>query len=374
MKAVSPLVLRSRQVCSAPIFYFLKIGQFYGTLIPCHDVGLNLIKKDMKSYLGIDISKGSFVVAYPSSVKEGAYDLRTFQNTEEGIAQFQATVLPHHHCVLEATGTYSMGLTDALCEAGTDTSVLNPKQSHGFAQMMMMTVKTDAKDAKMLARYGAQLNPPLYKLPNRIILILKQKRQTLRQLTKQKVVWQNVDHAMEFMPELDTQCQAVRERMIKVLEQEMAALKTEMYQITKEAHEHLMDKIMTVNGVGKATALALIVCTGGFKNFENAKQLSKFLGLCPTFQQSGTSIRKYGQITRSGDPNARAMLYMASLNAIQYNHACKELYYRLRRNGKPAKLALVAVMNKLVKQIFAVVKSDKDFDNTLYEKIHTQKS
>ena len=68
-----------------------------------------------------------------------------------------------------------------------------------------------------------------------------------------------------------------------------------------------------------------------------------------------------GRIARSGDPDLRALLYMCAVTAIRYNQACKAFYLHLKEKGKASKLALVAVANKLLRQIFAVVKQDQDY-------------
>ena len=95
-----------------------------------------------------------------------------------------------------------------------------------------------------------------------------------------------------------------------------------------------------------------------FTYFDNAKQLSRFIGICPTIEQSGTSINIRGHINRNGDETLRSMLYVAAWSASQHNKACKECYQRLRGNGKSGKVAMIAVANKLVRQAFAVVTSN----------------
>jgi len=85
-------------------------------------------------------------------------------------------------------------------------------------------------------------------------------------------------------------------------------------------------------------------------------------GLAPTEHSSGTSIHGKGRIYKKGGKNLRDVLYMCSMSAIKTNPACKALYERLRANGKTGKQALIAVCNKLLKQVFAVVKN-----NTLYQ-------
>ena len=105
-------------------------------------------------------------------------------------------------------------------------------------------------------------------------------------------------------------------------------------------------------------ATSLIIATGGFSFFENPKQISRYIGICPTYQQSGTSVNIKGSINRNGDTSLRSMMFLASITAIRCNSACKEFYTNLKDKGKPSKLALIAVANKLIRQAFAVVKSE----------------
>ena len=61
-----------------------------------------------------------------------------------------------------------------------------------------------------------------------------------------------------------------------------------------------------------------------------------------------------GHINRNGDEHLRSLLYVASWTALRYNMACRECYLRLKANGKPSKVALIAVANKLVRQAFTI--------------------
>jgi len=122
--------------------------------------------------------------------------------------------------------------------------------------------------------------------------------------------------------------------------------------------------LQTIPGISKKSALELIIVSGAFKNFTSAKQFSAFIGLCPCLNESGTSIRGYRGISRIGDKNIRATLYMCSLAAKVYNKACQELYERMVAAGKAKKVALVAVMNKLLKQVFGIVNSGEVYTSS----------
>ena len=122
-----------------------------------------------------------------------------------------------------------------------------------------------------------------------------------------------------------------------------------------------MDLLTSIKGIGDEIASALIIATGGFTYFSSAKQISRFLGLCPTYQQSGTSVNVKGHINRNGDTYLRSQLYIAAVSCIRFNTACRELFERLKAKGKSGKVAIIAVANKLIRQAFAVVTNNRPY-------------
>ena len=138
-------------------------------------------------------------------------------------------------------------------------------------------------------------------------------------------------------------------------------MQQEMEEVVFEVFDRQLKALTSIKGIGVTLATALIIATGGFTYFDNAKQLSRFIGICPTVEQSGTSINIRGHINRNGDENLRSQLFIAAWSASRYNKSCKECYERLRSKGKPGKLAMVAVANKLVRQAFAVVTSNTSY-------------
>ena len=122
-----------------------------------------------------------------------------------------------------------------------------------------------------------------------------------------------------------------------------------------------MDLLTSIKGIGVTLAAALIVATGGFTYFDNAKQLTRYLGLSPIYQQFGTSVNVKGHINQNGDSNLRSQLYVAAFSSLRCNAECKACFDRLRSNGKPGKVAVVAVANKLIRQAFAVGTQGKPY-------------
>ncbi len=310
-------------------------------------------------YVGIDISKATFVAAFPH---EKGYRTETFRNDVKGIRKFVSKLDPSlHHCVMEATGNYCFLLLYLLDKASVRSSLINPKRIKNYARVMMSVTKTDAKDACLIADFGERFRPQPYKFPSEQIMLLKQKKAVLRQLQKQLTATRNLLSSLEPLPVKDKKCVHSLRQTISFLEKQIKYMQQEMEEVVSEVFDKQLRALTSIKGIGVALATALIIATGGFTYFDNAKQLSRFIGICPTIEQSGVSINVRGHINRNGDESLRSMLFVAAWSASQYNKACRECYQRLRGKGKSGKLAMVAVANKLVRQAFAVVTSNTSY-------------
>lgn len=311
------------------------------------------------TYVGIDVSKTTFVVAYSS---DKASKTKTFRNTVKGVHEFIQTISSAgHHCVLEATGNYSSLLVYLLSQAGITVSLENPLKIRNFARVMLSVTKTDETDALLIALYGEKMQPAPYRLRSDAILTLKQKRTVIRQLKKQLIATRNLKGSMEALPFFDPKCRKTIEKTIAFLEKQIKGLEEELSSLAQSEYKKQMDLLTSIKGIGITLAAALIMATGGFTYFDNAKQLTRYLGLSPTYQQSGTSVNVKGHINRNGDSSLRSQLYVAAFSSLRCNTECKACFDRLRSNGKPAKVVVIAVANKLVRQAFAVVTQGKPY-------------
>lgn len=311
------------------------------------------------TYIGIDISKATFVAAFPV---ERGYRTETFQNDIKGIRRFISKLSSDtHHCVMEATGNYCFLLLYLLDKVGIKASLVNPKKIKNYARVMLSVTKTDAKDACLIADFGERFKPEPYKFPSEQIMLLKQKKTVIRQLQKQLTATKNLYTSLEPLPVKDKKCIKSLKQTMAFLEKQIKYMQQEMEEVVSEVFARQLKALTSIKGIGVTLASALIIATGGFTYFDNAKQLSRFAGICPTIERSGTSINIRGHINRNGDENLRSMLYVAAWSASRHNKACRECYQRLRSNGKSGKLAMIAVANKLIRQAFAVVKSNSSY-------------
>ena len=310
------------------------------------------------TYIGIDVSKDSFVSAYSS---KSGYTTKSFPNTTSGVRRFISSLPEDCHCVMEATGNYSMLLLYLLQQADITVSMENPQKIKHFARAMLSTTKTDEIDAKLIAMYGEKMEPAPYKIPSESIILLKQKRTVLRQLKKQLLMMTNLHESMAVLPKQDPTSKASIEQTIRFLRKQISKMEEEITNISNKEYKRQMTLLTSIKGIGDTIASALIIATGGFTYFSSAKQISRFLGLCPTYQQSGTSVNVKGHINRNGDTYLRSQLYIAAMSSIASNSACREAFLKMKERGKSGKVALIAIANKLIRQAFAVVTNNRPY-------------
>jgi transposase len=317
------------------------------------------------TYLGIDVGKDNLVIARPL-VEEGRkpFFIERLSNNVDAItawlSELDATAV---HVVFEATGSYSYRLAYCLDLADMPYSLITPKQSHGFAETLKIVSQNDDRDAILLSLYGSTHQPERTALVNEQLHQLRQKRHHLSSLITQKQAIDNQLHALEFDPRADETVQQSLQTIQQILETQIETFKKDLYDLDDEQYGHIYQKLIQIKGIGPASASALIIATNGFANFDSAKKVCKFIGTVPKTKESGKSVKINKGIIKTGVPYLRAILYNAAKSAKQWNTACKELYDRLRKKGKPHKVVMVAVINKLIKQAFAIVKKNVDFDN-----------
>lgn len=307
----------------------------------------------IKNYVGIDISKLTFDVAICNS--ESKYKYFKFTNDLEGFT----SLLTHLDslesiCVMEASGPYYLRLASFLSEKGIGVCVINPLIIRRFSQMRMSRTKTDKKDAMLIAEYGKTESPSLWQPEDKYVLQLKQMQAYLEQLNKNRTGLIRQNEAFSQNPSQSLEVIESLNSLINKIDQEIDVIEKKMKSLIQTYHKEMYDQLQSIPGLGRKTALFLIVITGGFRKFENHKQLASYIGISPRIFESGTSVKGRAKICKMGMSKIRAMLYVCAWSAKKCNKACKELYDRLVENGKSKKLALIAVVNKLIKQAFAI--------------------
>ncbi|MDE2863058.1 MAG: IS110 family transposase [Chloroflexota bacterium] len=290
-------------------------------------------------YVGVDVSKDSLDVAAGS---EGS--VWRFANTPAGIRKLLRRLgsLLVALVVLEATGGYEDRLADALDEAGHALAVVNPGRIRGLARATGVLAKTDAIDARMIARYGEVVKPPARARPTgkvHALMALVGRRDQL--LTMQAAERSRLEVVSDSTVRGDIR-RAIDGlgRRIKALEDRIAAV------IAADRELKARNDLLTsVPGVGPTLASTLAACLPELGSLDN-KAIAALAGVAPFSRDSGRTSGK--RFIWGGRSQVRKVLYMGALVAAKHNPVIREFYQRLVESGKPKKLALTACMRKLL--------------------------
>ena len=293
---------------------------------------------EQELWIGIDVAKAWLDVA-----SAGAEAVRRVANDADGIAALVAALSARvpQLVVLEATGGYERAVTAALAVAGIPVAVVNPRQVRDFAKATGQLAKTDALDARVLARFAQHIHPPVRPLPDAVAQDLAALMARRRQLLEMRVAEQNR------RPTLAPRLRPALDAHVVWLNQQIADLDAELDRTLRDSpvwreKEALLRSIPGIGPVVARTLLGELPELGSLDRGEAAA----LAGVAPLNQDSGR--RQGARRTWGGRGSVRAALYMAAVVAARCNPAIRALYTRLREAGKPTKVALVASMRKLL--------------------------
>jgi transposase len=310
-------------------------------------------------YVGVDVSKDTLDYALDSSKK-----VQQIHNRAASIRKWLAKLDRASVClVLEPTGTYSDKLVQVASEMGVAFALVDPSKSHYYAKSEGHIHKNDRQAARSLLSYAQKNHLQPAQMPSEAQQQRKQLLSVLHSLTKQQTMLRNQIHAQDQLYRPNQVAKASLEAALSTVEQQIERLEAELHDLDGEEEAHQMKMMQTVVGIGPKSARQIMRYLGDFSTFTHVKQVLKFVGVVPGGHTSGTSVKAPERITKRGPKSLRATLYVAARSARKHNLACKELYERLRGRGKPHKQAMIAVVAKLIKQVFAVVTSQTEFDN-----------
>jgi len=302
-----------------------------------------------KVFVGVDVSKNNLDV-FVHPVKKQL----KIENSEEGVAKLKKELSGYdvQRVVCESSGGYEYLLLSTLKNSGYKTWLVDPKRIKAFIVSEGIKAKTDAIDAKMIARFAAEKDSTYESQrcfdeeSTKLSALYKRKTDLTEMLVMEKL---RLDHPMT------KACKNLIEQHIDFLEQQRQAVDSEIDTMIKNNNDwsNKAKIVESVPGIGKATAAALIAELPELGKIEN-KQIAALLGVAPFTRQSG---EWKGNASISGGRSApRNAVYMATLSAMRYNPVIKIFYERLRKAGKPAKVAIVAAMRKMITIINTILR------------------
>lgn len=244
--------------------------------------------------------------------------------------------------VMEATGGYEQSLVDALHAAKIDVAVCNPLQVRSFAKGIGIIEKNDPIDAAVIARFGEVAEPKLKEKPT-------ESERKLRALVHRR------DQAIgQSKREHNRKLQCRDEAIKESIQEAITFYKEQVRKLDKQIEKTIAacpvlkaksDLLSSCPGVGAATVAMLLSELPELGELSRGK-IAKLVGVAPIVRDSGKTEGK--RSTHAGRSMVRKVLYMAALVATKYNPRLKQFYQRMIAQKKPFKVAIVAVMRKLL--------------------------
>lgn len=318
-------------------------------------------------FIGIDFSKSKFDVSVLEDIDQKNYKQAVFENTKQGYKDClkwlpkQSKIKRENWLFCgEHTGFYSRGLTHFLVKKNLFIWLENPLQIK--ASSGIKRAKTDSVDACSIANYACRYQDKAvaYKLADKEIDTLQLLISYRKRLLKNKVALEVAAKEMRSVIKPDATARFIYQNSTK----EVKRIKRQISDIEQKMHKTIMESklkenyllVTSIKGIGMQTAVEMMIHTNNFTAFENARQLASYCGCAPFANQSGT-IDKGNRISHLANKELKVLLTQCAVSAIQYNKELAAYFQRKVAKGKPKRLVINNVRNKLIQRICAVVKN-----------------
>lgn len=301
---------------------------------------------------GVDVSKEWLDISIQSKVER-------IKQTQESIHQF---IAKHYvekaptFVVLESTGGYEQLAVSCFSDAGLIVHVAHPNRIRHYAKAKGYAAKSDKLDAKIIENYGYFMDPAsIRSLPTPLEHQLSAFYTRLSQLKES-----HQQEVCRLGRVTERQVIHSHQRLLKALEKQIQQIESQLHSLIasdaslKERYELLQ----TMKGVGPMLAMTLI-CELPELGRANKKEIAALVGVAPITKESGKFKGK--SFTQNGRQSVRKTLYMGALTAARYDEKMKAFYERLLAKGKLKKVALVAVMRKMIVILNAMVQTNTAF-------------
>jgi len=305
-----------------------------------------------KIFVGIDVSQDSLAV-HILPANESFTAANSADGIRELVKRFQK--IAPTLILFEATGGLERRLLMSLIAAEMAVVVLNPRQARDLSNGLGQGAKTDSVDAKMLAKIASldEFEPRI--IPSEDAMKMNDLVTRKQQLIDMQTMEKNRLH-MAKQKKLAGKIIRSIEKIIDIFRKQIEEIDAEIEAVIK-ANPDWSEKDKTLRscpGVGKKTAQVVLSAVPELGDLTR-KQIARLIGLAPMKRQSGkwTGEAHIG----GGRSNVRCALYMAAMNAVKKPNIFKALYDRIRAQNKPYKVAIVAVMRKLIIILNVMIKT-----------------
>lgn len=326
--------------------------------------------------LGIDISKATLDGALLSCENKESILYFKAENNPEGLEKLfnlclkvQGFTIEKCLICIEATGVYCYPILNYATKVGAVIwmeSATRIKKSMGIQRG-----KNDKIDAQRIAIYASrhQQDARIWRPVSKTVTQVKHLSALRDRLLDTRNRLNTPMEEFKQVGDADTY-KLVKKAMKKSLtsiDKDITKLDIQLKNII-ENDEHLNELfslVTSVVGVGSQTALTLIVCTDGFKLFDDPRKLACYAGVVPFEYSSGTSVKGKTRVSKMANNKLKTMLHMAALSAVRFDHQLKQYYERKIAEGKKKMSILNSVKNKLLHRIMSVVTRKEKYENSV---------
>ena len=305
-------------------------------------------KSNEDYFVGIDVAKDELVVHILPTNQQ-----LTVPNSTLGIKELVALFkeIEPKQVVLEATGGLERELLTNLVAKGISAVAVNPRQARDLAKGLGELAKTDAVDARILARF-AQLQC----LTTRPVPTLEMQEMSDLVARKEQMIQMRTMEANRLHRATQKPIKKSIEKTIAFFDKQIADIDARIGKMIADNPDWSeKDKILqSVPGVGAKTSQVLISALPELGDL-NRREIAALVGVAPFCNDSAT--KSGARHIKGGRKNVRSAIYMAAFNAIQRNETFKAFFERLIAAGKKYKVALVAAMRKLITVLNVMVKT-----------------
>ncbi|MCC7264945.1 MAG: IS110 family transposase [Candidatus Latescibacteria bacterium] len=322
------------------------------------------------NHIGIDVSAASLSAVCRN--RRDQHRSATFNNDPAGHRKLIAWATKgdaYAQVCLEATGVYSLDLALALHHhPKTAVMVVNPRLIKDFAGALNQRAKTDPLDAEVILAFLERMPFQPFQPPSEEVMQLQALTRRIAQLKGILTQENNRLHADHHRQSLDAGIRQDIQLHLRYLKKQIQYLEAQALELV-QAHDQLQSTfthLISVTGIATTSALQLmaelLVLPGGLQPGQWVAQA----GLDPRPRDSGTSIHMPRFISKTGNKYLRAALYMPALVALRYQPNVRAFYEKLVGAGKKKMQALVAVMRKLLRCLWGMLKYQQDFDGSKF--------
>lgn len=320
-------------------------------------------------YVGLDMAAATFVACVLRAPAQVVVPAQSFSNDTAGYDELETWLAGHSvttaNCVLcmEATGVYSEGLAYHLSAHDWWLAVAPPLAvKRAFAPFGH---KSDPVDSRQVAEYATRFRDQLHRFVPKPALLeqIKVLLQLREQYVRQKTAHLNAQQALRRKVVRTPVAEALHEQSVAQFQAHIKTIEAEIRHLLDQdpALRQQVALLMTIPGVGLLLASHMVLLTAAMHDPLNPKAVAAHLGICPYEHTSGTSVRRRARSRQFGPPIVRKLLHLAARSLSTHDPASRRYYQRKLAAGKPKRVALNNVANRLVRVICAVLRTGQPY-------------